>query len=71
MRFARTKWKIKRLIHPVEIISRVLSVLFIVIVLLTYYEIIDYTVGFLVHVIIILIKVPIYIRRNIIFNINI
>ena len=64
MRFARTKWKIKRFTHPLEVISRVLSVVFIAIVLLTHYEVIAYTAGFLVLVFIILAKVPLYIRRN-------
>ena len=64
MRFARTKWKIKRFTHPVEIVSRVLSVCYIAIVMLTFYEVIGYTTGFLAIVFFILIKVPLYIRRN-------
>ena len=64
MRFAGTKWKIKRFTHPIEIISRVLSVGFIAIVLLTYYEAIGYTMGFVVLAFIILVKIPLFIRRN-------
>jgi hypothetical protein len=64
MRFAHTKWQTKRFIHPVEIISKVLSVCYLIIILLTFYEVIGYTIGFFALVIVILIKVPLYIRRN-------
>ena len=68
MRFARTSWRIKRHIHPTTIIGAALGIGVLVLIILTFNGTIEYTMGFIVLAVVILVKVGVNILRNVLLK---
>ena len=64
MRFARTKWRIKRFTHPVTIIGVVLGGTALAIIILTFNGVMGYMTGFIALTVIIFLLFGFNILRN-------
>ena len=64
VRFAQTKWRIKRHIHPTSISEFILGGGIMAIIPLTFNSAMGYTTGFIALAVIILVKIGLNITRN-------
>ena len=64
MRFARTKWRIKRHTHPTTLIGIVLGGAALAVIVLTFNGVMGYTMGFIALGVIIFLLVGLNILRN-------
>jgi hypothetical protein len=64
VRFARTNWRAKRFTHPTTIAGMLLGGAALVVILLTFFGTILYTMGSIVLVIIIFVKIGFNMLRN-------
>ena len=64
MRFARTKWRLRRHIHPITIIGFVLGGGTLTIIILTFDGTMGYSTGFIALAVVIFLKIGFNILRN-------